>query len=217
MRYPKHLILDFENKKVKNTNYYWIINFINNFEKSPLFFLENRKIIGFSSSEQKLKNKINKILKIKESGSNNFWKNINKGKEEEQFSKSIRYFLKFKTTKKNSNTWYQNININFLIKERLYTKLKYSRSPAYDIVSGGSAALLAGFLGFLVSEKYGIELVDSGDFYYLIMYLGILCFAVRPLVVTADTFKGFINLFSIFEVVIFYKNILILIFYKFKK
>jgi len=77
--------------------------------------------------------------------------------------------------------------------------------------------LLAGFLGFLVSEKYGIELVDSGDFYYLIMYLGILCFAVRPLVVTADTFKGFINLFSIFEVVIFYKNILILIFYKFKK
>ena len=54
------------------------------------------------------------------------------------------------------NTLKNTININFLRKERLYTKLKYSRSPAYDIVSGGAAALLAGFLGFLVSEKFGI-------------------------------------------------------------
>jgi hypothetical protein len=61
-------------------------------------------------------------------------------------------------------------DINFIKKERLYTKLKYSRSPAYDIVSGGSAALLAGFIGFLVSEKFGIELVDSGDFYIVFMY-----------------------------------------------
>lgn len=76
---------------------------------------------------------------------------------------------------KKGNTLHSNvnnrlININFLRKERLYTKLKYSRSPAYDIVSGGSAALLAAFLGFLISEKYGFELVDSGDFYYLFMY-----------------------------------------------
>jgi hypothetical protein len=61
-------------------------------------------------------------------------------------------------------------DINFIKKERLYTKLKYSRSPAYDIVSGGSAALLAGFIGFLISEKFGIELVDSGDFYIVFMY-----------------------------------------------
>ena len=59
------------------------------------------------------------------------------------------------------------INVNFVRKERVYTKLKYSRTPGYDIVSGGSAVILAGFLGFLVSEKFGIELVDSGDFYYL--------------------------------------------------
>lgn len=59
------------------------------------------------------------------------------------------------------------INTNFLRKERIYTKLKYSRTPGYDIVSGGAAVILAGFLGFLVSEKYGIELPDSGDFYYL--------------------------------------------------
>jgi len=76
------------------------------------------------------------------------------------------------------------INVNFLRKERLYTKLKYSRSPAYDIVSGGSAALLAAFLGFLISEKYGFELVDSGDFYYLFMYLTFLAFSLRPLITT---------------------------------
>ena len=73
------------------------------------------------------------------------------------------------------------ININFIRKERLYTKLKYSRSPAYDIVSGGSAALLAAFLGFLISEKYGFELVDSGDFYYLFMYFVFMSFSLKPL------------------------------------
>ena len=72
-------------------------------------------------------------------------------------------------------------DINFIKKERLYTKLKYSRSPAYDIVSGGAAALLAGFIGFLVSEKFGIELVDSGDFYIVFMYTIFLSFAFRPL------------------------------------
>ena len=66
-------------------------------------------------------------------------------------------------------------------KERLYTKLKYSRSPAYDIVSGGSAALFAGFIGFLISEKFGIELVDSGDFYIVFMYLVFLALSCRPL------------------------------------
>ena len=56
--------------------------------------------------------------------------------------------------KQQTNSVFNLTNINFLRRERLYTKLKYSRSPAYDIVSGGAAALLAGFLGFLVSEKY---------------------------------------------------------------
>lgn len=64
-------------------------------------------------------------------------------------------------------------------KEYVYTKLKYSRSPAFDIVSGGSAALLAAFFGFLISEKFGIELVDSGDFYYLNMYLIILAYSLK--------------------------------------
>lgn len=72
-------------------------------------------------------------------------------------------------------------DINFIKKERLYTKLKYSRSPAYDIVSGGAAALLAGFIGFLVSEKFGIELVDSGDFYIVFMYAIFLALPCRLL------------------------------------
>jgi len=72
-------------------------------------------------------------------------------------------------------------DIHFLRKERLYTKLKYSRCPQYDIVSGGFAALLAGFIGFLISEKFGIELVDSGDFYNAFMYGVFGAFAIRPL------------------------------------
>ena len=73
-------------------------------------------------------------------------------------------------------------NIHFIRKEKLYTKLKYSRCPQYDMVSGGFAALLAGFVGFLISEKFGIELVDSGDFYNAFMYGVFASFSLRPLV-----------------------------------
>jgi len=73
-------------------------------------------------------------------------------------------------------------DINFLRKEKIYTKLKYSRCPQYDIVSGGFAAILAGFIGFLISEKFGIELVDSGDFYIAFMYGVFAVFSLRPLV-----------------------------------
>lgn len=68
------------------------------------------------------------------------------------------------------NNFVEQSEIFFLKKEFLYTKLKYSRCPASDAVSGGFAALLAGFVGFLISEKFGIELVDSGDFYVALMY-----------------------------------------------
>jgi len=73
----------------------------------------------------------------------------------------------------------KSFNFNILRKEFTYTKLKYSRSPAFDIVSGGSAALFAAFLGFLISEKFGIELVDSGDFYYLLMYMVIFSYTLK--------------------------------------
>lgn len=109
------------------------------------------------------------------------------------------------------------VNINFLRKERLYTKLKYSRSPAYDIVSGGSAALLSGFIGFLVSEKFGFELVDSGDFYYGFMYLVFIAFSLRPLVFASDSSTGFIEALSLRKVLNFYLDLVNLFIKLFKK
>jgi len=88
-------------------------------------------------------------------------------------------------------------DINFIKKERLYTKLKYSRSPAYDIVSGGSAALLAGFIGFLVSEKFGIELVDSGDFYIVFMYAVFISLSCRPLLKIISSSEKTWSIFSV--------------------
>jgi len=90
-----------------------------------------------------------------------------------------------------------HFNCAFLKKEKLYTKLKYSRSPQYDIVSGGVAALFSGFLGFLVSEKFGIELVDSGDFYVLFMYAVFLFFSIRPLVKIITKFDKITPLVSL--------------------
>jgi len=114
------------------------------------------------------------------------------------------------------NSSFPLLNIHFLKKERLYTKLKYSRSPAYDIVSGGSAALLAGFLGFLISEKYGFELVDSGDFYYFFMYIVFIIFSLRPLLFSINVEQNVIQIFSLRIFYEFYFTILYLGFYKLK-
>lgn len=64
-----------------------------------------------------------------------------------------------------------NFTIFFLRKEKSYTKLKYSRVPQYDSSAGAVAALLAGFLAFIILEKFGFELVDSGDIYVALMYI----------------------------------------------
>jgi hypothetical protein len=120
------------------------------------------------------------------------------------------------TTNLNLNTYTNLININFLRKERLYTKLKYSRSPAYDIVSGGAAALLAGFIGFLISEKFGYELVDSGDFYYAFMYGVFLTFSLKPLLTVSDSNKGFIACLSLRSALLFYTSLVKLLLKKFK-
>lgn len=114
------------------------------------------------------------------------------------------------------NTWFNTVNVNFLRKERLYTKLKYSRSPAFDIVSGGAAALLAAFIGFLISEKFGYELVDSGDFYFLFMYIVFASFSLRPLITVSDASKGFWDTFSLKRVLNFYVTVMQLFLKKFK-
>ena len=106
------------------------------------------------------------------------------------FTKSTKKWIRdhYKVDKQvESSSFFRNIidfhrfDMGFIKRESLYTKLKYSRSPAYDIVSGGAAAFLAEFIGFLVSEKFGIELVDSGDFYIAFMFGVFLGLSLKPL------------------------------------
>jgi len=103
-------------------------------------------------------------------------------------------------TKSSGQTAYRDysplLDAHFLIKEQLYTKLKYSRCPQYDIVSGGFAALLAGFIGFLISEKFGIELVDSGDFYNAFMYVVFITCSTRPLLLIVMGAEGVVDISS---------------------
>lgn len=79
---------------------------------------------------------------------------------------------------------FMNLNNFYLFifkKEKIYTKLKYSRVPQVDIASGSAASLFAGLVGFLVTEKFGFELLDSGDFYVLIVYVLFLLSFIRIL------------------------------------
>jgi len=76
---------------------------------------------------------------------------------------------------------YNLFDINFLLKEMHYSKLKYSKTAERDIVSSGSAAIFAGFIGFLISEKFGVELVDSGDFILFLCIVSFSAFLLRYL------------------------------------
>jgi hypothetical protein len=141
---------------------------------------------------------------------------IKSNEDSNTFEKNIYTYLKNSSKSVYYSPILTNANVNFLRKERLYTKLKYSRSPAYDIVSGGMAALLAGFVGFLISEKFGFELVDSGDFYFFFMYIVFLCFSLRPLLITFNTKTTFLEAISLKPVIKFYLNIFYLLLKKIK-
>ena len=114
------------------------------------------------------------------------------------------------------------LDTNFLRKEKIYAKLKYSRSPQYDIVSGGIAAIFSGFLGFLICEKFGLELLDSGDFYTAFMYGVFIVFACRPLVRVINgfnrdkTYTPTYNPLSPQPLIEFYSNLVKLLFKLFK-
>lgn len=163
MKFPLNIVLDVSKNSLKNSSYHWFTRFL-------IIILKN---------ETKLSN------------FNNFF--LNKTFKFRLVTNFKFYTLKYKTINNNkinflvfpakfiyeSTILWKKFDINFLKKERIYTKLKYSRVPQYDIVSGGSAALFAGFLGFLISEKFGLELADSGDFYFLFMYLVFFFFACR--------------------------------------
>ena len=162
MRYPKHIILDVSKPIATNMDIYWPHRYRASLSRDAYF---NSSLNVKGSFPLSLKSRLS--------------------------SKSSTAFLNTPDTKtpltyrtksqiKSSSLRLKLFDINFLKREKLYTKLKYSRSPAYDIVSGGVAALFSGFIGFLISEKFGIELVDSGDFYTFFMYIVFLCFALRP-------------------------------------
>lgn len=189
MRYANHIVLDFENSKKIQNSQYWVFKFVNQQPLEPSFITHI------------------KVLDILISGQTKF-------NQQETIKPSITNLLNPLVTPYNThlNTTLNLININFLRKEKLYTKLKYSRSPAYDIVSGGAAALFAGFLGFLVSEKFGFELVDSGDFYFLTMYVVFLCFSLRPLLTTTEPTKSVWSSLSIYNIFLFYVDIVSLFF-----
>lgn len=95
------------------------------------------------------------------------------------FNNNYLNFNDFNLDFKNFNFFLLNYVIFKIKKEKRYTKLKYSRVPQVDISSGAIASLLAGLLGFLVTEKMGFELLDSGDFYLIVLYVIILLNSLR--------------------------------------
>lgn len=206
MRSPNHIILDFEQNRKVNSN--WCNEFITQKKTYNYVFLS----FNIAHKFLPLKLASSKILSQQEKFTIKYSNFLNKS-DSYNLAQRLTNYNNFHSSPY-TNTLKNIININFLRKERLYTKLKYSRSPAYDIVSGGAAALLAGFVGFLISEKFGFELVDSGDFYYLFMYLVFLGFSLRPLLVSINYNDSLRNIFSLKLFINFYLN---LIYYFFKR
>lgn len=217
MKDINHIVLDFEKNNSISNN--WTLNFVNESKScNNIDLLYNFKKNYFIESDRykllinQKKNTLTYSTKL------NSKKYFFKKELDSYFSCIHDIFNLYMLNLRNdtnlynvTNDLYKLVNINFLRKERLYTKLKYSRSPAYDIVSGGAAALLAGFIGFLISEKYGFELVDSGDFYYLFMYLVFLTFSIRPLLTSISAKDKITTLFSLSFLLKFYRNLLYIV------
>lgn len=163
MRYPKHILTDISSPQAAHINEYWANQYLTScsrdkYYKNTTLNLKNRRNFSKKSIFRKKFSTVSFTTIVTST-------NVN---AEAQLN-----------SKAASRLW-KLFDINFLKREKLYTKLKYSRSPAYDIVSGGVAALFSAFVGFLISEKFGIELVDSGDFYTFFMYMVFLFFSMRP-------------------------------------
>ena len=203
MKFPDHILLDNFIPTSQNSTPYWAFKYLSDFDtKSSTYsswslykwffskkntnttkvtiksktFIAKRAYLNLSFFGTSIKNSSEPST-----GESNKFKNARQSFNAELFNRlfTLKIANKKPLTSEISNLW-TLFDINFLKKEKIYTKLKYSRVPQYDIVSGGSAALLSGFLGFLISEKFGIEMVDSGDFYYLFMYLVFFSFVFRP-------------------------------------
>lgn len=204
------------NKIIKNQKQFTLVYSLSN---PSLFLSDSKKKVFTKLFKTKLKVK-SKLLYSKSFGKEvrDYTLNSSSSFDEKYLKRIISSF----SSSNNANSFKSNklwslFDINFLRKERMYTKLKYSRVPQYDIVSGGAAALLAGFLGFLICEKFGFELVDSGDFYILFMYIVFLCFSIRPLFKIMDANSFSWNVLSLKWLLFFLQTLFILIINKFHK
>jgi hypothetical protein len=186
MRYVNHTIKDFNIISGFYTPNYWFIVFMDSFNFKPLFL-------------------ISRCLPNKYAALKVFYRQLNQNKFGILFERVAVYLGNiFLSILELLNILGDKGSLNLLRKERLHTKLKYSRSPAYDMVSGGVAVLFAGLLGFLVSEKFGIELVDSGDFYYVWMYGVFLTFMIKPITLGIAYSRSFLYAVSPRQVIIFF-------------
>ena len=193
--------MDFNLKTSKNLTPYWALSFSKNNTNNPVF-LDEINFSNIYSTDQHNYSWI-KFLKSNTRDTINTTLTL----------KPLTQGLPTNDDKTSVNYSTENlVNINFLRYERLYTKLKYSRSPAFDIVSGGAAALLAGFLGFLISEKFGFELVDSGDFYYLFMYVVFASFMFKPFLYIINVNESVLNSLSPRNTVNFFSKITLVLF-----
>lgn len=185
MRYPNHIILDVSKLHSSNITSNWTNSYKSFISKTNHFNNTLCVLNNIKLSRKSILRNSDSTVHIK------------------SFSTTLPVnSMSYMTTKNTNSLLWSLFDINFLKKEKMYTKLKYSRSPQYDIVSGGVAALFAGFLGFLISEKFGIELVDSGDFYTFFMYIVFLCFATRPffrIMSKKNTVYHFFSLKYLFE------------------
>lgn len=232
MKFPNHISLDFKNSLLINSHKYWVLSYFKNIN-NYLVFSEN---FYFNKTFFLVKKNLllNDLIKNQKKFTviflySNFSKKIYKSKKNILLSKSTFKNLLISDTSYNSNSKFsilkalsspfQNktnkiwslFNINFLKKERMYTKLKYSRTPQYDIVSGGTAAIFAGFLGFLICEKFGFELIDSGDFYFLFMYVVFFSFFGRIFFKLMNQLKSSWSIISLKWLFLFYQNLVVLL------
>ena len=101
------------------------------------------------------------------------------------------------------NKLYRNyiniITIYFFRKEIFYTKLKYSRVPQFDVSATGVASFLSAAVGVLICEKTGFELLDGGDFLYIILYIFIISWSLIHLVRLLNSTTFLLSFFYIFS------------------
>jgi len=204
MKFPKHITLDVSHTSITNTykpsqsrydTLYKFTSLNSTTTSNVTSSFSNWSASKTGTSTINVNTNLNPLLSLCGLRLNSFSSNSPSQKLEvnnsvtNSFSKSfleVNERVELKLTKHlgliNEQPTQNLFNIFFLRKEEIYTKLKYSRCPQYDMVSGGLAALFAAFLGFLICEKFGLELLDSGDFYIAFMYGVFATFSLRPLI-----------------------------------